>query len=397
MANGGGGGVIYSGNRFANASLVNNTFIGNSAAFCGVLDIDEFSHYSIAIENSNFTRNRAVGQVDGANGGGVFCVRNGSITVQNSSFSHNSAEGNAGVALIDESEITIENSNFTNNTAIRDGGVFYTYFYPTRYTIIDSSFSENQAGNDGGVMYVGRAGSHVTLRRNDIANNEASERGGVLAIIGSSLFISGDNSIRENTARLGEIASTCNTQVTAFGFPALASPDSVQPQCTLYDHSDTTLPPITTLEVTLANTDDHPSTTETEESDTTSNSIDSSPKSEPSTTVEATFSGEDFTTTATPQLDTTTSFNEVRTREAGNNTISYVAIALASILFILVVGLAVALPIHFTRRLNAMRAKATSTNENFIMTTNGIYQSTSQHLSVLPDSSLDQGDYEYTS
>ena len=145
MANGGGGGAIYSGRRFTNVFLVNNTFIGNSAAFCGVLDIDEFSHYSIAIDNSNFTRNRAVGQVAGVNGGGVFCVRNGSITVQNSSFSHNSAVGNAGVALIDESEITIENSNFTENTAMRDGGVFYTYFYPTRYTIIDSTFSENQA------------------------------------------------------------------------------------------------------------------------------------------------------------------------------------------------------------------------------------------------------------
>lgn len=107
---------------------------------------------------SLFTRTKAVGQVagvNGLNGGEVFCVRNGSIAIQNSSFNHNSAEGNAGVALIDESEITIENSNFTNNTAMRDGGVFYTYFYPTRYTIIDSSFSENQAGNDGGVMYVG--------------------------------------------------------------------------------------------------------------------------------------------------------------------------------------------------------------------------------------------------
>ena len=57
--------------------------------------------------------------------------------------------------------------------------------------------------------------------------------------------------------------------LATFAFLALASPDSIQPQCTLYDHSDTTLPPITTPEVTLANTDDHwhPSTTETEESD----------------------------------------------------------------------------------------------------------------------------------
>ena len=53
MANGGGGGAIYSGRRFTNVFLVNNTFIGNSAAFCGVLDIDEFSHYIIAIDNSN--------------------------------------------------------------------------------------------------------------------------------------------------------------------------------------------------------------------------------------------------------------------------------------------------------------------------------------------------------
>ena len=112
------------------------------------------------------------------------------------------------------------------------------------------------------------------------------------------------------------------------------------------------------------------------------------PQANHSTTVETTFSGEGgFTTTATPQLDTTTSFSE-QVRQAGNNTISSVAIALTSILFLLVVGLAVALPIHFTRRLNAIRANAMIRGEDFSMTTNGVYELNTAFVGV-----VDQGDY----
>lgn len=249
-ASNGGGGAIYSARRYTNVSLINSTFSYNSAAFCGVLDVDEFNHCNIDFTGSVFTYNKASGQVTGNDGGGVFCVRNGSISVQDSIFSHNIAVGNAGVSITDESNILIKRSNFTNNTAMGDGGVFYTYFYSTRYTITQSFFTNNQAGSDGGIMYVGRAGSQVSLVGNTVAGNQASDRGGVISIIGSSLHIAGDNSIYENTAQLGEIASACSSVVMASSVPIAPRQDPVHSQCILYDSSNTTLPPITAPPIT---------------------------------------------------------------------------------------------------------------------------------------------------
>ena len=91
-------------------------------------------------------------------------------------------------------------------------------------------------------------------------NNQANERGDVLAIIGSSLFISGDNRLEDNVVRLGEIASACNTQISTLSLPALARPDSVQPQCTLYDHSDTINSP-SDYNITTTYTSSPPNTT----------------------------------------------------------------------------------------------------------------------------------------
>ena len=159
----GGGGAIYSARRYTNISLVNNIFSHNTAAYCGVIDVDEFYHYNVTITGNTFIYNRAVGFAAGNIGGGVICIRNASLTISGNNFSHNSAVGDAGVMRVDESNIVIEKSIFNNNTAGGDGGVFHTYFYPNQYTISRSTFTNNRAGDDGGVIYVGRAGSHVTV------------------------------------------------------------------------------------------------------------------------------------------------------------------------------------------------------------------------------------------
>ena len=67
-ASDGGGGAIYCGQSYTNISLTKNTFSHNTAAYCGVMDVDEFYHYNTTFTGNTFTYNRAVGQVAGNNG-----------------------------------------------------------------------------------------------------------------------------------------------------------------------------------------------------------------------------------------------------------------------------------------------------------------------------------------
>ena len=240
-ASDGGGGAVYSAGSYTNISLKNNIFSYNTAAYCGVMDVDDINHYNTTITGNTFTYNRAVGQVAGNNGGGVICIRNASISFLNNNFSHNTAAGDAGVLRVDESDVTVKGSNFSNNTAGGDGGVFYTYMYSTSYTITQTSFTDNQAGGDGGVMYVGKAGSQVKVSQSTFGINRAAGRGGAIAIAGSTLYIN-TASIYKNTAKLGGVASACKSNVKISDPNIRAKPDPVYPYCTLYDSSNATLP-----------------------------------------------------------------------------------------------------------------------------------------------------------
>ena len=247
-ASGGGGGAIYSARRYTIVSLKYNFFSYNMAAYCGVIDVDEFYHHNVNITGNTFTYNRAVGLTAGNNGGGVICIRNASMIISDNTFSHNSVVGDAGVMRVDESNVVIEESIFNNNTAGGDGGVFHTYFYPTHYIISRSTFTDNQAGDDGGVMYVGRAGSHVTISQSTFSHNHANKRGGVVAILGSTLHINGVNNFMNNTAELGNVLSACKSNISFAnaGSKFLAFQDPLVPFCTLYDSFNSTSPPTTT-------------------------------------------------------------------------------------------------------------------------------------------------------
>ena len=241
----GGGGAIYAGGRNsnsynANISLLNSTFTNNTAAYCGVMDIDKLYRSNAKVVGNTFTYNRATGQDAENNGGGVLCVRNASVTVLASSFSHNLATGYAGVLQVDESDITIEKCTFKNNTAGSNGGVLYSYFYPANYIIIDSLFTNNQAGGDGGVMFVGRAGSQVKVAGvSTFSYNSAKGRGGAIAIAGSTLYINGASLCKKNSAKLGRVISACKSKVVVSPkLPSTTDPD--YSFCTLYACSNAT-------------------------------------------------------------------------------------------------------------------------------------------------------------
>ena len=229
----GGGGAIYSNGRYANVSLALSTFTNNTASYCGVLDVDEFNHFSVNFTDSIFTRNTATGVVTG---GGVACVRNATINIINSSFKNNHAVYHAGVLFVDESVVKVEDSLFRNNSALEDGGVFYTYVHASDYIIQRSQFSENSAGDDGGVMLIGRLNCFVSIDRSVFDFNLAGDRGGVIALIASSMYMEiNDTNIYNNTAPLGGVISACNSQVTLVDNSLTATNDPILPAvCTLY-------------------------------------------------------------------------------------------------------------------------------------------------------------------
>ena len=91
----------------------------NSATKCGILNINDLRHCSVKFIDSSFVNNSA-----NASSGGVLCIRNASISVQNVTFSHNGVAENGGVFAVDDIEMIIQNSFFYNNVAGINGGVY---------------------------------------------------------------------------------------------------------------------------------------------------------------------------------------------------------------------------------------------------------------------------------
>ena len=228
-ASSGRGGAVYTNGRNSSVFITETTFSYNTASRCGALSVDNFQHHSVRFNRTIFTYNAA--NSNNARGG-VMCIRNASISVLDSTFSHNTAAGNAGVFAVDDSHFNIRRVSFENNTAQANGGVIATEFVRTILSISQTSFTNNQASEDGGVMYMGRKGSQVKISKSGIGSNSAT-RGGVIAILGSSLEIT-ETDIFNSTADAGEAISACSSDVTV-SEQLLASMDPVYPVCMLFD------------------------------------------------------------------------------------------------------------------------------------------------------------------
>ena len=226
-AHSGRGGAVYSNGLNTNVSITETTFNFNSARQCGALDVNNFQHRSVRFNKTTFTHNAAT-----TSHGGVMCIRNASISVLDSTFSHNTAADDAGVFAVDDSDVTIRRATFDNNTAQVNGGVIATEFVRTILSISQASFTNNRASEDGGVVYVGRKGSQINISESSIGSNSAT-RGGVILILGSSLEIT-ETDISNNTADVGAVVSACNSDVTV-SEQLLTSTDPVNSVCTLFD------------------------------------------------------------------------------------------------------------------------------------------------------------------
>ena len=132
----GGGAIQNSGSLTVN----NSTFSGNTAS------IEGGAILNLALDGSAITNSIFTGNISG-NGAGV--ENYGPLTVNNSTFSDNTASGEGGAILNDSSGAsTVTNSTFGSNSANAGGGIYNLNLASLK--IANSTFSNNTAGGASG-------------------------------------------------------------------------------------------------------------------------------------------------------------------------------------------------------------------------------------------------------
>jgi LPXTG-site transpeptidase (sortase) family protein len=184
-----GGGINNKGTLTVN----NSTFSGNSAKYFGGGIFNE-NGGNITVNNSTFSGNSSI------NGGGIYNQNGSNTTVNNSTFSGNSARMHGG-GINNRGNLDIDNSTFSGNSADHYGGGIFNY---NSLTVNNSTFSGNFAYGGGGI-YNTSAGS-LRFRNTILANSQS----------GSDCFNDGGTIDPGNTNNLVETQSGC-------GIPAFSS------------------------------------------------------------------------------------------------------------------------------------------------------------------------------
>jgi parallel beta-helix repeat protein len=202
----------------ANGSIVNCYFSQNTAPFGGAIEVsmageDNFSLLidqcifedneatlsggaiiaagfnpdyllEIAITNSVFTNNQGGNIVTNNGGGGAVEIQNyATATIEESSFSGNSAYVGGAINFLAGGQGTVSNCVFENNTALLGGAIDINSISnlglrAASATIEESVFRDNTAGDSGGAILGFLQGS-ATIRECDFFNNEAPYAGAV--------------------------------------------------------------------------------------------------------------------------------------------------------------------------------------------------------------------------
>jgi predicted outer membrane repeat protein len=232
----GSGGAVYIDANSTRVLFFGSSFSNNRALNCGVLSANRLYHINVTMVDSTFSFNNAIGTtLDG----GVACFGSAMVKTVNCVFNDNKATSNAGVFTGRNSSIVIDESTFLRNMAQGNGGVMYTNEYQTNYTIQQSIFQRNSA-TDGGVMYV-LSNSNIEIGASTYIENHATDKGGVFYIRGGTLVmdINSNSTFSGNTATLGDVISTCLSDVNVTDFGLEMQPDPDYPQyCSVYDETN---------------------------------------------------------------------------------------------------------------------------------------------------------------
>jgi CSLREA domain-containing protein len=156
------------------AKLHSNPLPDSAPGFGGAVLIIAGSN--VTMDAAQFTNNIA-----GNSGGGIYNDQNTQLTISNSQFTSNTAQGlfagggGYGGGIISEGNVSLSGSTFTANTAKVGGGALSTKFGVA--TISKSTLSGNSSANGGGIVaYSGSLSATDTV----ISGNSATLNGGGL-------------------------------------------------------------------------------------------------------------------------------------------------------------------------------------------------------------------------
>jgi hypothetical protein len=130
-------------------------------------------------------------------GGGVY-VAGGSLTVENSTFTGNSADGNAGYggAIYNSGTTLITNSVITGNSAEQQAGAISNH---GSLSLINSTISGNTAQNQGGGL-VGAENSTTVLTNSTVTANSTNGTGGGIQQFGVGVVTLSNTIVAGNSA-----------------------------------------------------------------------------------------------------------------------------------------------------------------------------------------------------
>jgi len=151
-------GIVISGNNQVPIMFIDEASLGRS---------------TVILRNLTFTAARY-------NLGGGAINNNGTLTVDNCTFSEN--EGNNGGAIISIGRLTVSNSTFSSNNALVGGALGLTRSQAGDTTVVvNSTFYGNSAGQ-GGAIFVG--GARLNVVNSTFSDNGASIGGGIFSTLG---------------------------------------------------------------------------------------------------------------------------------------------------------------------------------------------------------------------
>jgi hypothetical protein len=202
-----GGGALV--NNGGTVHIANSTFTDNNdgGGYQGGAIVNFFSS-TLTVNNSTFTNNTAFGQPGaGASSGAI--INYGTLSITDSAFSNNASNA-AGVTQNVGGTMTVSGSVFSNNTTVvppgatqsPGGGVFLNGVGST-LTVTNSAFSNNTANSDGldggGAIY---NQSTANIVDSTFVNNSTNANGGAIAngIGGNSYLTLANDTFSGNSA-----------------------------------------------------------------------------------------------------------------------------------------------------------------------------------------------------
>ena len=169
------GGAIFVDNESTSCTIINSTFEGNyiyneTAGHGGAI---EWYSKKGAVINSTFIRNYAY------DGGAIYANNESEeINISNSYFENNYAYSYGGAISLEASKVTINHTTFKDNHAVNGGGAVFVNGTAASNNISYSVFESNwvSEGNGGGIDWLASAGN---ISYSNFTNNSAVYGGGI--------------------------------------------------------------------------------------------------------------------------------------------------------------------------------------------------------------------------